>query len=196
MSNKKIKNIIGDGIALAVPLAVVMYVFAKVVEVVKKWITPVAGKLGIDSILGGLTLTIIAFIVIAIIVILLGFLMQLGFVSTIRDQVESILLRFFPALNVLKAMLADKLKMENANTAWKPVILNHSNKYNFAFKIEESEEMGVFFIIKGTSTHEGETAILEKDTYSYTKVDAHDMRKCLSHFGIGSTTLIQNAFNS
>ncbi|MEX0635291.1 MAG: hypothetical protein WD135_00880 [Ferruginibacter sp.] len=196
MKKNKFKQILADGIALAVPLAVVMYVFAKVVIVFKKWITPIAIQLGIDSILGGLTLTIFTFIGILIMILLLGLLMQFGFVSLIRVKLESILLRFIPALNVLKAILADKLKMENAKSAWKPVILDHSNKYNFAFKVEESEDMGVFFILNGTSIHEGEIAILEKENYSYALVDAHDMKKTLSNFGIGSIGLIQKAFNA
>ena len=62
---------------LAIPLAIVLYVFGRIVGIFKKIIAPLAAKMGIDRILGELTLTIFAIALIILIILLLGLLMQI-----------------------------------------------------------------------------------------------------------------------
>jgi uncharacterized membrane protein len=189
MAKKKFKVILGDGIALAVPLAVVFYVFSKIIAVIQKAISPIAGKYGIDTFLGDITLTVLALFVLFIMILAFGLFMQFSFVASIRDSIEEIILRFIPSLNQLKTVLAERFDREHATSFWKPVLLQQSHAYCFAFLVEESPEIGVFFILEN-SLHEGKTEILKREEYTYTHVEPADMRKCLKQYGAGSTALI------
>jgi uncharacterized membrane protein len=189
MAQKKLKTILGDGIALALPLAVVFYIFAKIVAVIQKIISPIAGKYGIDTFLGDVTLTVLALLVLLLLMLALGLFMQFPVVTKIRDSIEGIILRFIPSLNQLKTVLAERFDREHATSSWKPVLLEQSDIYCFAFLVEESPEIGVFFILEN-SLHEGKTEILKKEEYTYYHVDPADMRKILKQYGAGSTELI------
>jgi|GEM_PF-2260367 hypothetical protein len=190
MAKNKLKSILGDGIALAVPLAVVLYVFGKIIAVIQKAISPVAGKYGIDTFLGDITLTVLALLVLLLLILALGLFMQFPVVTKIRDSIEEIILRFIPSLNQLKTVLAERFDREHATSFWKPVLLEQSDTYGFAFLVEESAEIGVFFKLEGNSFHEGKTKILKRKHYTYTHVEPAEMRKCLKQYGIGSTELI------
>lgn len=140
---KKFKRILGRGLALAVPLAIVLYVFMRIVGVFEKIISPIAAKMGIQKVLGELTLTIFAVILIIIIILLLGLLMQIAIVSAIRSQVEDVILKFVPSLNQLKLMAADNLDLETAENAWRPVLLytKEKAKYNPAFVVGRAKSL-------------------------------------------------------
>ncbi len=189
MAKNKFKSILGDGIALAVPLAVVLYVFGKIIAVIQKTISPIAEKYGMDTFLGDITITVLALMVLFVFMLVLGLFMQFRFVTKIRDSIEEIILRFIPSLNQFKTLLAERFDREHATSLWKPVLLHQSDGYCFAFLVEESPEIGVFFILE-SSLHEGSTEILKREAYTYTPVDPADMRKCMKQYGAGSAALI------
>ncbi len=64
MSKTKFKTVLGRGIALAIPVAIVLYVFLRIIGMLKKALAPVAADIGIQHIWGELTLTIFAIILI------------------------------------------------------------------------------------------------------------------------------------
>ncbi len=190
MKDKSLKSLFINGIALAIPLVVVLYVFSKLLNVAHKTIRPLAESMGVDSIFGKFTLTIFAIVVILLFMLLLGVFMQFSFVKSLRDQVESVIIKFFPALNNFKALMADQFKGDIAESAWKSVVLRQGKKYNFAFLVEESENIGVFFVL-GNSINAGSTTYLTKGEYTYFPVDAMAMRKCLKQNGVDAAKLIE-----
>lgn len=195
MQKKSLKSILGSGIALAIPLVVVLYVFSKLLGVMQKSIKPLAEGMGIDSVFGKFTLTFLAVAAILLFVMLLGILMQFAFVSALRDQVESIIIKFFPSLNNFKAMMADQFKGDLDDNVWKSVVLQQGSKYNFAFLVEESEKIGVFFIL-GSSINSGSAQYLTRGEYAYFHVDSMAMRKCIKQTGVGAAKLIESSLTA
>jgi uncharacterized membrane protein len=159
------KKALGRGLALAIPLAIVLYVFAKIVGIFTKIIAPVAHKVGIAHIWGELTLTIFAIILIILIILLLGLLMRIAVVATIRAQVEDLILKFIPSLNQLKLLAADTLDLEDAETTWRPVLLyvKEKGKYSPAFVVEEDELRVTLFVLVETAMQKGEVAVYDKE---------------------------------
>lgn len=159
------KKALGRGLALAIPLAIVLYVFGKIVGVFTKIIAPVAHKVGIAHIWGELTLTLFAIIVIILIVLLLGLAMRIAVIATIREQVEDVILKFVPSLNQLKLLAADTLDLEDAETTWRPVLLyiKEKGKYSPAFVVEEDEKRVTLFVLLETAMQKGEVAIYDKE---------------------------------
>ncbi|MFI5153011.1 MAG: hypothetical protein ACHQET_06720 [Chitinophagales bacterium] len=184
------KKLFGRGLALAIPLAVVVYVLLKILEVFEKLIKPIAEKLGIDKILGQLTLTILALLLMVVIIFLLGILMQVRFVSTIGRSIDEFVTKLIPSLGQFKAMTAEKLDLENEAGAWKPVMVLHEAKYFPGFVVEEVSDKITLFLVKGNNIQEGEILITSKSEISLVAIDAHDIHQFSRQYGKGYLALI------
>ncbi len=90
MTSRRFKRILGNGLLIALPLGIVLYILARLVAGLEVVIQPVAEALHIQKLLGELTLTILSVFVIILIVIFLGLLMQLPFVASFSKQLEGI----------------------------------------------------------------------------------------------------------
>lgn len=67
--------------------------------------------------------------------------MQIPLVSRLTGTMEGVIVRFIPSINQLKLMANDTLYLEDAQVAWKPVLLLHEQKYSAAFVVEENDEL-------------------------------------------------------
>lgn len=194
MSKFKFKTTLGRGLALAVPLAIVLYVFLRVIAIFKKLIAPVAEKIGVDRVRGELVLTILAIALIILIILLLGLLMQITVVATVRSQVEDIILKFVPSLNQLKLMAADSLDLDSEENTWRPVLLytKEKAKYNPAFIVEEDEELLTLFICLETNIRKGEILIVHKEKVSTIPITFTELHRCTRAAGKGFLEIIRS----
>lgn len=191
MANFSLKQTIGRGIALALPLAILIYVFYKFLKIFEKILTPLAKKFEVDNMLGELTLTFFAVIVILLIVFLLGLLMQIDIVANIRKSVEAMILKFVPSLNHLKLMAAEKLDMENAVTQWKPVLYLKGDQYAPAYLIEENAEWITLASVKSPTTEPGSMMIFKKSSITCKEITMKQMGDYNKAFGKGYLDLIK-----
>jgi hypothetical protein len=185
------KKTIARGIALALPLGIVAYIFLRFVRLFEKIISPFAKKFGVESIFGDITLTLLAIIAILVITFLLGLLMQFSFVSNIRKQIEAVVLKVFPSLNHLKLMAAEKLDIENAVTNWTPVLLKKGEEYLPAFIIEEAGEWITLAKVKAPSTEPGDILVTKRNEVSYTQISMKEMKNFNKQFGKGYISVIE-----
>jgi hypothetical protein len=193
MNFTNIKRIFARGLALAIPLGVVAYVFIKLVGILEKLVTPLAAKLGIEKILGELTLTILAILVLLLLMFLLGLLMQLSFIAVFGKSLEDTVIKFIPSLNNFKDMMAEKLRLEDLSGNWKPVLMFHDDNYQPGFIIEESEDLITVYIVKGTTLNDGEILITRKDKLSFTDITASQIHSFSKQFGKGYLSLIKKS---
>jgi hypothetical protein len=191
MKKSTFKKIFGQGIALAIPLGVIAYVFVKIIVLFEKLVSPITQKLGIQRILGSLTLLIVAILLLLVLMFILGMLMQLSFVSGYGKTIESTVAKFVPSLNNVQSMVAEKLNLQNATAGWKPVLLLHENKYQPAFVIEELDDLITIFIMKGVSLDDGEILITSKSEVVTTDITANQIHIFSKQYGKGYLALIQ-----
>jgi hypothetical protein len=196
MNSNKFKAVLGRGIMLAIPLAIVLYVFGRIVGIFKKIIAPLAAKMGIDRILGELTLTIFAIILIILIILLLGLLMQINAISKLKSKVEDVILMFIPSLNQLKLLAADSLDMDTSEISWRPILLyiKDKAKYNAAFIVEEDDEWLTVFVCMETSIRKGEVWVISKEKVSIIPTSYNELHRCSRAAGKGYIEII-NAWN-
>jgi hypothetical protein len=191
MHFSKLKNIFVRGIALALPLIVVGYILKKVVEVFEKIVAPIAKQFGVEKIFGEITVTLLAIVVVIILIFFLGLLMYLPFVSKYKDYLEEWILKIFPSLNHLKLMAADKLRLENATTNWKPVLVFKDEQYWPAFIIEENEEWITLALVKIPGTEPSGMLITRKNRLQYSPITMDQMHHFNKQFGKGYISLIK-----
>lgn len=187
----RLKKTFITGLALAVPLAIVIYVFFRILHIIEKFISPIATKIGIHRILGGATLTVLALLLILLMILLLGLLMKISVISGIRQKMEDMILKFVPSLNYLKLMEADKLDLANSQNTWKPVLLNAGGKFHAAFVVEETETLITLFVSKGTSLKEGEILTTHKKDVELIATTFEQLNKFSKGFGRGFISLIR-----
>jgi uncharacterized membrane protein len=180
------------GLTLAVPLLIVLYVFIRMIQIIRKIITPVATKLGIRHILGNATLTILTILLILIFILLLGLLARIRTVSNARQKLENMILHFVPSLNYFKMMADDKLKLTDSQNEWKPVLVFSEEKYSAGFIVEESEELVTLFVSKGTSLKDGEILTANKKDVLLFPATYEDLNNFSRAFGKGFISIIEN----
>nr|WP_214460634.1 hypothetical protein [Flavihumibacter fluvii] len=190
MSAFSIRRTIGRGIALALPLAIAVYVLYRSIRIFEKILAPVANTFGVDHVLGELTLTFFAILAILFIIFLLGLLMQVSFVANMRRYIEGWILKFVPSLNHLKLMAAEKLDLENAVTNWKTILFLKGDQYIPGFIIEESNEWITIAIAKAPETEPKDMLIIKKDSVSYIEITMKQMHDFNKQFGKGYLSLI------
>jgi len=192
MSQFKFKTTLVRGLALGIPIAVILYVFIKILVVIEKLISPAAEAIGIERLAGEITLTLLALVIIMMFVLMLGLLTRIRKVENIRTEMESLVLKFIPSLYQLKAMADDKLELQNAKDTWKPVILLHENKYSAAFIIEEDGDLITLLVSKTVTMSDTEILVTKKSEVKTIPVNYMDLQKCSKAFGKGFISLINN----
>jgi uncharacterized membrane protein len=194
MSKTKFKTVLGRGIALAIPVAIVLYVFLRIIGMLKKAIAPVAADIGIQHIWGELTLTIFAIILIIGIILLLGLLMQITVVASISTQVEDIILKFIPSLNQIKLLAADSLDLDTEEISWRPVLVYtiEKAKYNPAFIVDEDEEMVTLLLCLEPNIKKGEILIVNKEKIKIIPITFTELHRCSRAAGKGYLEIIKS----
>jgi len=191
MKKFSLKQTIFSGIALAIPLSIVVYVVYRFFKIFEKAIGPIAKKFGLESILGDLTLTFFSILVMIVIVFFLGLLMRISFIANVRKNIEGWILKFIPSLNHLKLMAAEKLDLENANMNWKPVLYLRCDQYAPAFIVEENNEWITLATTAPPSTEPKGKLIIKRSSISYLEITLKQMNDFNKHFGKGYLSIMQ-----
>ncbi len=193
MNLKTIKSTFATGLAIAIPLGVVLYVFVRLFDILEKLIGPLATKLGIDRILGGLTLTIFSVLMFLLAMFVLGLLMRISFLAGLGKSIEDLVFRLIPSLNAARNMMAEKLDVQNALGTWKPVMMHYEEIYMPAFLIEESDDLVTLFLMKGIELSEGEILITKKEKVRLTELTTSQIHIFSKQFGKGYLSVIKSS---
>jgi len=191
MKSFSFKQTIFNGIALALPVSVFLYVLFKFLGIFEKFIGPIAKKAGVDSIFGGITIVILSILCMLVLAFLLGLLMWLPFVSKWRLFLQDWIIRLVPSLNHLRLIVAEKLDMENATNQWKPVLLEKGETFVPAYIIEETGEWITLVYVKFPTTEPGSMLITKKSSVKYQEITMKQMKQFNRQFGKGYISLIE-----
>ena len=192
MSTFSLKKTIFNGITLAIPLGIILYVLMKIMGVLEKAITPIAEKIGIDRLFGQITLTILVVFVILILIFVCGLLMRLSIIKGFRSYIEGMIIRVVPSLNHLKLIAAEKLDVQSEALQWKPILLWRKNEeeYVSAYLIEETNDWIIIAITNMPSTEPGQVLITKKSVVTYKEITMTELQEHNKLFGKGYLSLI------
>jgi hypothetical protein len=191
MSTFSFKKTIGRGVALALPLAIVGYVFYRITKIFEKVLGPLANKFGVEKILGELTLTFLAILVILAIIFLLGLLMQVDLIANLRKSIEALILKFVPSLNHLKLIAAEKIDLDNATHNWKPVLCTKGDEVFPAYVIDENAEWINLAVAKGLSTEPQNMLVVRRTAIRYKEITMKQMHDCNKAYGKGYISMVE-----
>ena len=192
MSTFSLKKTIFNGITLAIPLGIILYVLMRIMGVLEKAITPIAQKIGIDRLFGQITLTILVVFVILILIFVCGLLMRLPIIKGFRSYIEGLIIRVVPSLNHLKLIAAEKLDVQTEAMQWKPVLAWRKNEEEYvpAYIIEETNDWIILAFANMPSTEPGQVLITKKSVVIYKEITMTEMQEHNKLFGKGYLSLI------
>ena len=173
-----------NGLFLALPLLTIFYIGIKIVAIVEKLIAPLAHKFDIQHLLGELTLTFFALIILLILFFILGVLLHLNLLRELNKQVEKVAYRLVPQLYKVKALAYD----DDENTfseGWKPVLLQEDESWIPAYITEENESWLTVFIPDAPSGKDGAVKLIDASSTKYKPIDGFKLRSIIHKFGNG-----------
>ncbi len=185
MTKFSLKTTIIRGIALALPLSVVLYVLYKFMKIFESLIGPIAKKFQIEHIFGEITLTFFAVLAMLAIAFLLGLLMRINSIANIRREVEALVLKFIPSLNYLELMAADRLHADNIDLNWKPVLVLKGDQYFPAYVLEENEEWITLVTVRIPNTDPVGMMLVKQSSVKCIPITMKEMRLYNKQFGKG-----------
>ena len=185
MAKFSFKATIFRGIALALPLSVVLYVLYKFIKILEKFIGPIAKKLEIENVFGEITLTLFAVLTMLMIAFVLGLLMRIKWIASKRGDVESLVTKFIPSLNYLKLMAAERLNADEIDLNWKPVLVLKGDQCFPAYLLEENEEWITLATVQAPNTDPGGMLIIKQSAIKCIPITMKEMRINNKQFGIG-----------
>lgn len=185
-----VKKALANGLALAVPLGIVLYAVLQLIRLFEKMLEPVSKKFGVERILGELTLTIFAAFILLLLILLLGLLMRFSFMKVFSSYLEEIVLKIFPSFAFLKTVGAERLGIENVDNTWRPVLVKKNNECFPAFLIEEKGEWINIVKVKAPNSEIGDIQIIRKDGIVLYEITHKEMKALNKQYGKGYLPII------
>lgn len=173
-----------NGAFFALPVMALLYLGIKIVHIIEKIIAPTAQKLGIQHLLGQLTLTILAVIILLIACFVLGILLHLKMMQHINRQVENLAYKFVPQLNKLKSFALQDESVAQGNQ-WKTVLLQEGDSWVPACIIAKGETWTTVFFPEPPDGLSGSIKLISTTLMNYQPIDGRKFYSIIQQYGQG-----------
>lgn len=188
MSKSKswLKINLGYGLLVIVPLAILILLLAKLVEVLQS----VAASLELDSTLGAGLAVAVAFLVLLLACLGIGAIVRTRIGSWSFDKIEQALLQRVPGYELIGNILKGFATQRDAYPAVM-VQLYGPGTAVFGLVMEEHEN-GVLtvFLPSAPALTVGSLHIVERDRVTFLDASTVDVANCISQWGIGSQKVL------
>lgn len=184
MKKINIKQTFINGLFLALPLLAILYIGLKIVGIIEKLISPLAHKIGVQHLLGELTLTIFALIILLIFFLILGILLHANLLRELNYQLENVAYKLIPQLYKVKTLAYDN-NDQTFSKGWKPIILKEEEGWVPAYITEENEIWLTVYIPDAPDGNTGAIKMLETSCAIYKSIDGLKLHSILHNFGKG-----------
>ena len=179
---KPTRALLVGGLFLIIPI-IILVILGKHAFAI---LTPLGRKieqgLGITSLFGEATITIICLLLLLLFCYIAGMLLEVGLVSQWGRRMEEKLFLFVPSLQILKYRI---LGEEDASkSSWTAVLLHEENHYTLAFITNAlTEDFLSIFIPESPHMDSGEIRFMKKEECVYTVVSMKAAMNAVISFG-------------
>lgn len=173
-----------NGLFLALPLLAIFYIGIKIVRIIEEIISPLAQKIGIQHLLGELTLTVFALVILLIFFLILGVLLHMNLLRELNKQLESVAYKLIPRLYKVKALTSENGE-QTFSKGWKPILLKDDESWVPAYITEENETWVIVYIPDAPDGISGAIKMLDASGAIYKPIDGFKLHGILHGFGKG-----------
>lgn len=196
MKSFSFKKTFGKGVFLGIPILLSIYAFIKVEILFEKVVEPIAHQIGVEKILGEITLTLFAIVLLILFLFLLGLLMRVSFIASVGNDVEALVFKLVPSLNRIKMMAAEKLDMESEEKLWLPVLVYIDDSFVPAFVIEEDAVWVSLLTVKVPGSDPENLVIKKKEGLQLIPISLKELNSNNRQFGKGYIDIFKKSLDS
>jgi len=191
MKNSKnwFRTNLGYGLVVIVPLAVVLLLLAKVVELLQK----AAAAMELESALGASVAIVLAIVLVLLACVAVGAIVRTRLGTLSFKKVEQVLLQHLPGYELLGNILKGFAKDQSAYPA---VMLQLHGPGSAVFGlVMEEQDNGVLvvFVPSAPALTVGSVHVVERDRVTFLETNPVEMVNCISQWGVGADKALGGA---
>jgi uncharacterized membrane protein len=180
-----------NGLFLALPVLALLYLGFKIIRIIEKLISPLANKVGVQHLLGELTLTIFALVILLIVFFILGILLHVNLLRDLNKQVEAVAYKLVPQLYKVKAFALND-ESDSFSEGWETVLLKEGKNWVPAYITDASGEWISVFLPQAPDGKNGYIKLIEASSINYKVIDGMKFRSIVHHYGNGIISVKNN----
>ena len=191
MKNSKnwFRTNLGYGLVVIVPLAVVLLLLAKVVELLQK----AAAAMELESALGASVAIVLAIVLVLLARVAVGAIVRTRLGTLSFKKVEQVLLQHLPGYELLGNILKGFAKDQSAYPA---VMLQLHGPGSAVFGlVMEEQDNGVLvvFVPSAPALTVGSVHVVERDRVTFLETSPVELVNCISQWGVGADKALGGA---
>jgi uncharacterized membrane protein len=129
-----IKTTVVGGFVFLIPAVIVVIALGKVIGTLKVIAKTVSPFFGIESLVGGFFLDLIAFAAIVLLCFIAGFIAKHAFAKRIREKLDTVLLNSFPGYAIIKGFAENLRQTEQLAGNFLPVLVRFDDYVQIALE--------------------------------------------------------------
>ena len=180
---------LGYGLVVIVPLAVVLLLLAKVVELLQK----AAAAMELESALGASVAIVLAIVLVLLACVAVGAIVRTRLGTLSFKKVEQVLLQHLPGYELLGNILKGFAKDQSAYPA---VMLQLHGPGSAVFGlVMEEQDNGVLvvFVPSAPALTVGSVHVVERDRVTFLETSPVELVNCVSQWGVGADKALGGA---
>lgn len=178
---KPTKSVILGGLFLIIPLIVMIIIGKHAIIILAPLGKHLGHRLGVSSLFGKATITIISLVLLFVFCYLAGLLLRVGLVSKLGDRMEEKIFLFFPQLQIIKYRLSGETALKSV---WTPILLKDEQFYVLVFVTSSlDEEVISIYIPESPKLDSGEIRYVRKEDCEYQVITMKQAMDAVVSFG-------------
>ncbi|MHA3789018.1 hypothetical protein ACX0HA_12455 [Flavobacterium hauense] len=178
---KATRSVMLGGLFLIIPLVVIIIIGTHAIEILSPLGKSIGHRIGVSTIFGKATLTIITLMLLLFFCYLAGLLLRIGLVSAWGDKVEEKIFLFFPQLQIIKYRIAGESSMKSV---WTPILLKEENYYVLVFVTSSLDQpVWSIYVPESPKLDSGEIRYMKKEDCVYESISMKQAMDAVISFG-------------
>jgi uncharacterized membrane protein len=186
-----LKTTIVGGALYLLPIAVIVFLLAKVHSVAVKLVEPIAAGLELHEIGGMNAARVIAVVGVLLLCFVAGLVAQTAAAKRFIGWLEHIILSNLPGYSMVSALGEQVTGHTREGTELKPVLARIEDAWQLAMLVEPVDEEHLAVFVPGApDPRSGSIYLLTKDRIKAVDISTRDAMRCIKALGIGARELL------
>lgn len=188
----RLRDLAVDGLLLTLPIAVALIVASKVVAAIVRLFAPLSGLLPQGRWFGIALLDLVAIVVLALALVVIGAFAQTSPGRRISESLERIVLRKIPGYLLFKSV-ASGFTSEERETGFKPALVSFDDNTVLGFIVEQPgipDGMVTVFVPASPTPAAGNVVLVPRSRVLPLDVPVSSALYCVGRLGLGLQKLI------
>jgi uncharacterized membrane protein len=183
---KRLRDLLADGLLLALPLGAAVYLFLKVIGTLSKLLVPVAHLVPEGHWFGVVAAEIAAVVVLLLALIVLGIFARSTLGRRFIETIENVVLGKVPGYLIVKSIAADFANI-TTNSELRPALVAFDDNTVLGFIVEESADAGMFtvFVPSAPGAAAGGVVLVPRERVQVLDVSTTGAMRAMKQRGLG-----------